>query len=106
MQTILALLEKLPISPWFCQEQGTREARTHAHLVVVGTLKRAGGGERPARAALALVLHTSHGAGLDPIHGGGEGGHVSGGSVHLGGLGLGVLADAQVNRLAPLVDGL
>jgi hypothetical protein len=65
-----------------------RERLQGADLVLVCTLKGTGGGERPARAALALVLDTSDGTGGNPVDRGGKGRNVSS-SVHVGGrLGL------------------
>mmetsp|Transcript_54144 Transcript_54144/g.118036 ORF Transcript_54144/g.118036 Transcript_54144/m.118036 type:complete len:368 (-) Transcript_54144:19-1122(-) len=73
-------------------------------LLGVGTLEGTGGGERPAGAALALILDGGHNAGLGgPVHGGGQGGHILRGGV---GEGSGLLirdSQAQAHVGNPLV---
>jgi hypothetical protein len=67
---------------------------------LVDALHGAGGGERPARAALALVLDGGHGALGHPIDGGGDrGGGVAGVDLHVGGA---VLAVAEATGVATL----
>jgi len=77
-----------------------RERGESAVLHLDGAFHGTSGGERPARAALALVLDSSDGAGRDPVDGGGDTSHGSGGTVDSGGVegGLGVKASSEESR--------
>lgn len=77
-----------------------------AVLVVVSTLKSTGGGERPAGAALALILDRGDGTLGNPVDGGSQGGEVSRSlkdAVSLDGRIRAVKAKADVRT--PLING-
>ena len=72
-------------------------------LDLVGTLDSAGGGERPAGTARSLVLDTGHGTLSRPVDRLGKSRHIGGGSVQLGSDVGGVLLEAEVHSLSPLL---
>lgn len=77
-------------------------------LDVVSTLQSTGGGERPARTAVALVLHGGNSTRGDPVDGSGVSRNISRGGV-LGGIGIaakvGDSGTADLDLVDPLIVG-
>jgi len=83
-----------------------REGLERTSLELVSTFQSTSGRERPAGAALALVLDTSDSTSGDPVNRGGEGRDVSRSLVDVGSLLLRIWAGkTKANEGSPLVDG-
>lgn len=76
-----------------------REGEQVAILVVVGTLKSTSGGERPARTALALVLHRSDSTLGNPVNSGRQGRDILRGFVDTAVVGTAQVRGASTTNL-------
>jgi len=82
-----------------------REGLESTSLELVSTFQSTSGRERPAGAALALVLDTSDGTSGDPVNRGGEGRDVSRSLVDVGSLLLRIwTGETKANEGSPLIE--